>query len=163
MKKLVMSIVFVLGATFAFGQELTKEELKQQKKEIKTLVNVAKDAEINIQADPVAAVNAMKQVTASPLVNNDPYVWYVSVSAKKAAIDAENRKEENADAKKSGPPSWLLQLPTTFNYDQLVALRKAKGASIEPKAVKHLIAVWKKRGLITEATGADGTVVYTKI
>lgn len=78
-------------------------------------------------------------------------------------IDTESRKEENADARRSGPPSWLLSLPQTFNYDQLVALRKAKGASIEPKAVKHLIAVWKKRGLITEATGADGTVVYTKI
>lgn len=78
-------------------------------------------------------------------------------------IDAENRKEENADAKKSGPPSWLLQLPTTFNYDQLVALRKAKGASTEPKAVKHLIAVWKNKQLITEQLNPDGTVTYTKI
>ena len=84
MKKLVMSIAFVLAATFAFGQELTKEELKQQKKEIKALVNIAKDAEVNMQTDPVAAVNAMKQVTASPLVKNDPFVWYVSVSAKKS-------------------------------------------------------------------------------
>ena len=78
-------------------------------------------------------------------------------------IDAENRKEENADAKKSGPPSWLLQLPTTFNYDQLVALRKAKGASTEPKAVKHLIAVWKNKHLITEQLNPDGTVTYIKI
>ena len=78
-------------------------------------------------------------------------------------IDAENRKEENADAKKSGPPSWLLQLPTTFNYDQLVALRKAKGASTEPKAVKHLLAVWKNKQLITEQLNPDGTVTYTKI
>lgn len=78
-------------------------------------------------------------------------------------IDAENRKEENADAKKSGPPSWLLQLPTTFNYDQLVALRKAKGASTEPKAVKHLLAVWKNKQLITEQLNPDGTVTYTKL
>ena len=78
-------------------------------------------------------------------------------------IDAESRKEENADAKKSGPPSWLLQLPATFNYDQLVALRKAKGASTEPKAVKHLIAVWKNKQLITEQLNPDGTVTYTKI
>lgn len=77
-------------------------------------------------------------------------------------IDAENRKEENADAKKSGPPSWLLQLPATFNYDQLVALRKAKGASTEPKAVKHLLAVWKNKQLITEQLNPDGTVTYTK-
>lgn len=78
-------------------------------------------------------------------------------------IDAENRKEENADAKKSGPPSWLLQLPTTFNYDQLVALRKAKGASTEPKAVKHLLAVWKNKHLITEQLNPDGTMTYTKL
>jgi hypothetical protein len=78
-------------------------------------------------------------------------------------IDAENRKEENAEAKKSGPPSWLLQLPATFNYDQLVALRRAKGASTEPKAVKHLIAVWKNKHLITEQLNPDGTMTYTKL
>lgn len=92
MKKLVMSIAFVLAASFAFGQELTKEELKQQKKEIKALENIAKDAELNLQTDPVAAVNAMKPVIANPLVQTNPFIWYVSVSAKKAAIDAENRK-----------------------------------------------------------------------
>ncbi|MBQ5616848.1 MAG: hypothetical protein IIU90_03730, partial [Bacteroidaceae bacterium] len=92
MKKLVLSIAFVLGATFAFGQELTKEELKQQKKEIKALENIAKDAELTLQTDPVAAVNAMKPVISNPLVKSNPFIWYVSVSAKKAAIDAENRK-----------------------------------------------------------------------
>ena len=98
MKKLVISIAFVLGATFAFGQELTKEELKQQQKEIKALVNVAKDAEINLLTDPVSAVNAMKPVISNPLVKTNPYIWYVSISAKKAAIDAENRKRaEGAD------------------------------------------------------------------
>ena len=64
----VLSIAFVLGATFAFGQELTKEELKQQKREIKALENVAKDAELTLQTDPVAAVNAMKPVISNPLV-----------------------------------------------------------------------------------------------
>lgn len=98
MKKLVMSIAFVLAATFAFGQELSKEEIKQQKKEIKALLNVAKDAEMNLQTDPVGAVNAMKVVISNPLVNTDPYVWFVSVSAKKAAIDAENRKRAEGDS-----------------------------------------------------------------
>ena len=98
MKKVVMSIALVLAATFAFGQELTKEELKQQKREIKALKNIAGDAEITLLTDPVAAVNAMKPVIANPLVKTDPYVWFVSVSAKKAAIDAENRKRaEGAD------------------------------------------------------------------
>ena len=35
MKKLVLSLALVLGATFAFGQELTKEQLKEQKKFVK--------------------------------------------------------------------------------------------------------------------------------
>ena len=93
MKKLVLSIAFVLGATFAFGQELTKEELKQQKKEIKALENIAKDAELTLQTDPIAAINAMKPVISNPLVKTKPFIWYVSVSAKKAAIDAENHTE----------------------------------------------------------------------
>ena len=91
------------------------------------------------------------------------YSLFCSFNLLGTHIDAENRKEENADAKKSGPPSWLLQLPTTFNYDQLVALRKAKGASTEPKAVKHLIAVWKNKQLITEQLNPDGTMTYTKL
>ena len=91
------------------------------------------------------------------------YSLYCTFNLLGTHIDAESRKEENADAKKSGPPSWLLQLPATFNYDQLVALRKAKGASTEPKAVKHLIAVWKNKQLITEQLNPDGTVTYTKL
>lgn len=93
MKKLVISIAFVLGATFAFGQELTKEELKQQQKEIKSLVKIAKNVEYDLAiTDPIDAVNAMQPVISNPLVQSNAYVWYVSVSAKKAAIDAENRK-----------------------------------------------------------------------
>lgn len=91
------------------------------------------------------------------------YSLYCTFNLLGSHIDTESRKEENADAKKSGPPSWLLQLPTTFNYDQLVALRKAKGTSTEPKAVKHLLAVWKNKQLITEQLNPDGTVTYTKI
>ena len=82
----------VLGATFAFGQELSKEELKEQKRQIKALMRIANDAEVNLQSDPVGAANAMKPVLASPLVNKDAYVWYVSANAKKAVIDQENNK-----------------------------------------------------------------------
>jgi tetratricopeptide (TPR) repeat protein len=92
MKKLVLSFAFVLAATFAFGQELTKEELKQQKRQIKALMNVAEDAEVNLQTNPTAAAEAMRTVIASPLVNQDPYVWFVSASAKKGILDEENRK-----------------------------------------------------------------------
>ena len=92
MKKLVLSLAMVLGATFAFGQELSKEELKEQKRQIKALMRIANDAEVNLQSDPVGAANAMKPVLASPLVNKDAYVWYVSANAKKAVIDQENNK-----------------------------------------------------------------------
>ena len=143
MKKLVMSIAFVLAATFAFGQELSKEELKQQKKEIKALLNIAKDAEINMQADPVGAVNAMKQVISNPLVNTDPFVWYVSVSAKKAAIDAENRKRAEGD-------SFNEAQMYNYTYDlghELVNCEKydnapdAKG-KIKPKYSEFIIATY---------------------
>lgn len=82
----------VLAATFAFGQELTKEQLKQQKKEIKALMNVVGDAEANIGKDPEAAAAAVKAALKSPLVNKDAYVWYVSASAKVGVMNNENRK-----------------------------------------------------------------------
>ena len=143
MKKLVMSIVFVLGATFAFGQELTKEELKQQKKEIKTLVNIAKDAELNLQADPVAAVNAMKPVISNPLVQTDPFVWYVSASAKKAVIDAENRKRaEGASCNESLLYGYTYELGHELaNCEKYDNLPDAKG-KVAPKYSEFIITAY---------------------
>jgi tetratricopeptide (TPR) repeat protein len=92
MKKTVLSLAMVLAATFAFGQELTKEELKQQKREIKALMGVVGDAEMNIAKDPEAAAAAVKTALNSPLVNKDAYVWYVSASAKVGVMNNENRK-----------------------------------------------------------------------
>lgn len=92
MKKTVLSLAMVLAATFAFGQELTKEELKQQKREIKALMGVVGDAEMNIAKDPEAAATAVKTALNSPLVNKDAYVWYVSASAKVGVMNNENRK-----------------------------------------------------------------------
>lgn len=92
MKKTLLSLAMVLAATFAFGQELTKEQLKQQKKEIKALMGVVSDAETNIAKDPEAAAAAVKTALNSPLVNKDAYVWYVSASAKVGVMNNENRK-----------------------------------------------------------------------
>ena len=92
MKKLVLSLALVLGASFAFGQELTKEELKKQKKEIKALMKEAANAEANIPNNPVGAANSMKHILKNKLVNQDAYVWYVSASAKQAVIANENNK-----------------------------------------------------------------------
>jgi tetratricopeptide (TPR) repeat protein len=143
MKKLVMSIAFVLAATFAFGQELTKEELKQQKKEIKTLVNIAKDAELNLQTDPAAAVNAMKPVISNPLVKTNPFVWYVSASAKKAVIDAENRKRaEGAPFNESMLYSYTYELGHELeNCEKYDNAPDAKG-KIAPKYSEFIITTY---------------------
>jgi hypothetical protein len=92
MKKLVLSLALVLVSSFAIGQELTKEQIKEQKKQKKALMNMVTDAEAKISVDPVGVANAVKTALKNPLVNTDPYVWYVSVSAKKAIVDGENRK-----------------------------------------------------------------------
>ena len=92
MKKLVLSLAFVLMGSFAIGQELTKEQIKEQKKQRKALMSMVQDTEAKIQQNPVAAANALKTATSNELVNTDAYVWFVSTSAKKAVIDNENRK-----------------------------------------------------------------------
>ena len=69
MKKLVLSLALVLGATFAFGQELTKEQLKEQKKQIKALMKVAETAEANINAGIAAAKQIVDFLqTVSPIL-----------------------------------------------------------------------------------------------
>ncbi len=143
MKKIVMSIAFVLAATFAFGQELTKEELKQQKRQIKALMNIANDAEVNLLADPVSAVNSMKEVVNSPLVNKNPYVWFVTASARKAAIDAENRKRaEGAAFDETRLYTYTLDLGSELEklemYDNMP---DAKGR-IKPKYNEFLITTY---------------------
>lgn len=139
MKKLVMSIALVLGATFVFGQELTKEELKQQNREIKALVNIAKDAEITLLTDPVSAVNAMKPVISNKLVQSNPYVWFVSVSAKKAAIDAENRKRaEGADFNEALLYDYTYELGKEIaNCEKYDNLPDAKG-KVKPKYAEFI-------------------------
>lgn len=98
MKKLLLSIALVLTATISFGQELSREEAREQRRQIRALMDVAEEAEANIPTDPVGAANAMRTVISSPLVNNDAYVWFVSASAKAAVIDVENRKRAEGAA-----------------------------------------------------------------
>jgi tetratricopeptide (TPR) repeat protein len=90
MKKLLLSITLMLSVAIVFGQELSKEELKAQKKQIKALMGVVRDAENQIINDPSLALSMMQSPIENELVNNNPYVWYVLVSAKKAVIDTEN-------------------------------------------------------------------------
>ena len=127
MKKLVLSLAMVLGATFAFGQELSKEELKQQKRQIKALMSVANDAEVNLQADPIGAANAMRPVVKSPLVNKDAYVWFVSASAKQAVIANENNKRVEGAA-------YNEELLYSYTYELGHDLEKCEECDLIPDA-----------------------------
>lgn len=93
MKKLFLTMTLLLSVIIAFGQTLSKEELKAQKKQIKALMNLVKEAEASIIEDPNVALAKLRVPSESPLVNKDPYVWYVIAKAKKAIIDTENNMQ----------------------------------------------------------------------
>lgn len=90
MKKLILSLTLLLSTAIAFGQTLSKEELKAQKKQKKALMTEAKTAEKLILDNPDAALAKIIPCTQSPLINGDAYVWYVQVQARKAIIDRDN-------------------------------------------------------------------------
>ena len=127
MKKLVLSLAMVLGATFAFGQELSKEELKEQKRQIKALMSVVSDAEMNLQTDPVGAANSLKPVLKNSLVNKDAYVWYVSASAKQAVISHENNKRVEGGA-------FNEELLYSYTYEVGYDLEKCEECDVLPDA-----------------------------
>ena len=127
MKKLVLSLAMVLGATFAFGQELSKEELKEQKRQIKALMGVVSDAEMNMQADPIGAANALRPVLKNSLVNKDAYVWFVSASAKQAVIANENNKRVEGGA-------FNEELLYSYTYEVGSDLAKCEECDMIPDA-----------------------------
>ena len=139
MKKLVLSLAMVLGATFAFGQELTKEQLKEQKKEIKKLMTIVNNAETNTQADPVGAANAMRPVLKNSLVNKDAYVWYVSANAKQNVIANENNKRaEGAAFNEELLYSYIYELGYDLEKcEECDALPDAKGR-VKPRYAEFL-------------------------
>lgn len=90
MKKIALSMALILSATIAFGQALSKDEIKAQKRQAKALMVVAKDAEKLITENPAAALDNVKACIESPLVNNDPYVWFIAAKSRKAIVEKEN-------------------------------------------------------------------------
>lgn len=99
MKKIVLSLALVLSASLVSGQQLTKEQIKAQKKEQKALMLKAKEADKAITAgDPAGALNTIQEAIKSPLTNKDAYVWYVACKAKKGVIDNENFKRSQGQA-----------------------------------------------------------------
>ena len=99
MKKIILSLAVVLGASAVSGQQLTKEQIKAQKKEQKALILKAKEADKAITAgDPASALNTIQDALKSPLTNKDAYVWYVACKAKKGVIDGENFKRSQGQS-----------------------------------------------------------------
>lgn len=101
MKKLLLSVTLMLAVAVSFGQALSKEELKQQKRQKKALMGLISDAEKSILNDPAGAINALKPALEGDhkaLVANEPYLWYVLANAKLAIVNQENlKRSENKD------------------------------------------------------------------
>ena len=128
MKKLILSFSFVLAASIVSGQQLTKEQIKAQKKERKELMLKAKDADKAItNGDPAGALSTIQPVIKSPLTNNDAYVWYVACKAKKGVIDAENFKRAQGE-------SFNAELLYNSSYDIFDYLIKCDELDKAPNA-----------------------------
>lgn len=96
-KKLLLSVTLILAVSVAFGQQLSKEELKAQKKNKKALIGLISDAEKAILDDPAGALNALQPALTgehSALVANEPYLWYVLASAKLGVMQQEQLKQQ---------------------------------------------------------------------
>ncbi len=132
-------MTLLLSVMIAFGQTLSKEELKAQKKQIKALMNIVKDAETSIIEDPNIALAKMRTPVESKLVNNDPYVWYVLAKAKKAIVDTENNMQvlkQAFDADKLYATAYEIYSDIA-RCDSLDNLPNAKG-KIAPKYTEEL-------------------------
>ena len=101
MKKLLLSLTLLLTVSFAFGQELTKEQIKEQKRQTKALMNLISDAEAQILDNPSGAINMLKpalQGEHAVLVANEPYLWYVLASAKVGVMQQEQLKQQEGQS-----------------------------------------------------------------
>lgn len=132
-------MTLILSAVIAFGQGLSKEELKAQKKQIKALMNIVKDAETAIIEDPNRALASLKTPIESKLVNNDPYLWYVVSKAKKVIIDTENNMQvlkQSFDADKLYSSAYEIY-GDLLRCDSLDKLPNAKG-KVAPKYTEEI-------------------------
>lgn len=101
LKKLLLSLSFIVAVTAAFAQELSKEELKAMKRQKKALMQMIGDAEKAIPTDPAGALNTLKPAFDSDykhLVINEPYLWYVSAMSKLGVLNQENVKKSEGQS-----------------------------------------------------------------
>lgn len=97
MKKLLLSVTMMLAVAVVFGQGLSKEELKAQKKAKKALMGVIADAEKALLDNPQAALDALAPALEGEhkaLVANEPQLWYVCAMAKQGIMNQELLKSQ---------------------------------------------------------------------
>ncbi|MBR6648150.1 MAG: hypothetical protein IKL29_02080 [Bacteroidaceae bacterium] len=100
-KKLLLSLTLILTASFAIGQELTKEQIKERKRQTKALMNLISDAEAQILDNPSGALSMLKPAIDgehSALVANEPYLWYTVASAKIGVMQQEQLKQQEGQS-----------------------------------------------------------------
>lgn len=105
MKKLLLSITMMLAVAVAFGQGLTKEELKAQKKQKKALMGVISDAETALLDNPQAALDALAPALEGEhkaLVANEAKLWYVVAMAKLGIMNQEMLKNQEGQPYNEG-------------------------------------------------------------
>lgn len=132
MKRLLLSISLMLAVVVTFGQELSKEELKAQKRQKKALMSLIGDAEAAIINDPTAALNTLKPALEGDqkdLVVNEPYLWYVSGLAKLGIMQQELiKQQEGAQFDQKKLFKYCYELFQDFTRcDSLDNLPDAKG------------------------------------
>lgn len=132
MKRLLLSISLMLAVVVTFGQELSKEELKAQKRQKKALMSLIGDAEAAIINDPTAALKTLKPALEGDqkdLVVNEPYLWYVSGLAKLGIMQQELiKQQEGAQFDQKKLFKYCYELFQDFTRcDSLDNLPDAKG------------------------------------
>ena len=100
-KKLLLSLTLLLTVSFAFGQELTKEQIKEKKRQTKALMNLISDAEAQILDNPSGALTMLTpalQGEHAHLVANEPYLWYTVAAAKIGVMQQEQVKQQEGQS-----------------------------------------------------------------
>ena len=110
MKKVFLSFVMMLSVAIAFGQTLSKEEIKAQKKQKKILMNLVRDAENKILDDAAGALSTLKPALESELMQEEAQMWLVTAKAKRAIVDAESNKRLAKEA-------YNANLLNTYAYE----------------------------------------------
>ncbi len=100
-KRLFLSVTLMLAVAVTFGQELSKEELKAQKRQKKALMSLIGDAEKAILDNPAGAIDALRPALEgdqSSLVANETYLWYVLANAKLGVMNQELLKAQEGQS-----------------------------------------------------------------